>query len=842
MRFSRGIILLIFFLFATNVSAQVLFFEPDEISLGVGEIFPVKVFINSENKIINVVSAQIKFDPEKIKIEQISFGGSVFPIIPTNPDISNYEKTASFTGAKPNGFSSKKALVAQIDIKPIAQGASEIYFSDDTKVYLNDGLGTEIKANGGRLKIKAVQAAPKSKIIISSTTHSDQSRWYNSKNAAVFWQTNAGADYSYEVNSDYFFEPDNKPDLPTGLITLKNLPEGISYFHLKECSPEGNCGEKSTFRLQIDTVAPQYETAFFELEGQEFLSIIAQDENSGVDKIERLTFKEVSRDERVLSGVIGQGKWQKALMPYLLAKSDKDSALIFKITDKAGNYQTVKIPLVRKNYFMIGLFTALIAALVIYILFKIKIKRNPPSAPPTARTRDEHQGEKKSPLLEKDNSSDIIGQMGKGVSLVLLVLFLYSFGHFVFAQSIPEPDYGGAPPASNWRILFDGKLTDADGRPVADGNYNARFAIFDAEEEGSEVWLEIFEKDNRIKVLEGNFQAMLGQVSPIDLDFNKGDFYLSVSIGGSDETPVWDKEMKPRRKIITLEKLLSGEELILSESELIDALIKEFESLDAGGTLRPDRSAAAFIEFIKNKLKAPDGSTIIVNLNTLQKILEKAAVISQVKETKAAEAGGGFLEFFIRIINTLIEKIAQIFEKIGQIFTYLINISDKVDKIYDIVSKPNANQAVSPEGHEAVGGEFSMNALTTQAFGSGSVEKNSSSLFVEAPQVDNSSKIFITFKRSPPFVWWISQKLAGQGFYISLYPQAADNISFDWWIVNNLNFKESPLPSPSELPQNQNNEQTQSPPVAQTPTAETPQEQQPEEPQPQDTNTLTQPQ
>lgn len=409
--------------------------------------------------------------------------------------------------------------------------------------------------------------------------------------------------------------------------------------------------------------------------------------------------------------------------------------------------------------------------------------------------------------------------MKKATLSIILMFAILFLGDFSFAQTNQVSEIND----SHWRILFEGKLTDATGKEVPDGKYNVKFSIFDAPQEGNIVWQEIFEKENRIEIKTGNLQAMLGLLSPLNLDFNEKDYFLSVMIGGNSEVPLWDEEMQPRRKIITLEKLLNDGSFVLSQNDLIDALIKEFESLDESH-LKSSNRLNAFIEFIKNKLSAPSNSTIIVNLDTLQKIFEKAATLDNEKSTQISEEGGGFLDFIKRIINILIEKISLIFEKIGQIFTSLMNISDKIDKIYEIVSKSDLNFLPSQEQTLFQTENFLFKS-PTQSFGSAVITKGANSIFVLEPQIKKTSKIFITFKKSPAFVWWISEKIEGKGFSIALYPQSLEDIEFDWWVVNDLNFKESPLPSPTALPQNQNqnNEQTQSPLNSQTSATETPQ-------------------
>jgi len=369
---SFGLLLgIIFFTLSFNAQAQTLFFEPDEIFLSIGETFPVKIFIDTENKTINVLLAKIKFDPQKISIVEVNQGGSVFTLIPEAADISPSLKTISLSGAKPNGFNSAKALVAQLDIKALDEGISDIYFGNDTLAYLNDGLGTEVKLHYKGLKIKTIKTFAKNPLTIFSKTHPDQSKWYRQKEATIFWPLNEGSFYSYEVSKDYNKEPDNIADEPVGFITLKNLPEGISYFHLKECSLDGKCGPKKSFRFQIDSTPPQSEIVFFEIEKQKFFSILSNDDNSGVDKIERFIFHQ--NLDAQSSGVIGFGIWQKVSMPFPLSQKSAED-LIFRVIDKAGNYQTIKVSPPSQNYFIIGVSVFIFALLIFFILYLYKIR------------------------------------------------------------------------------------------------------------------------------------------------------------------------------------------------------------------------------------------------------------------------------------------------------------------------------------------------------------------------------------------------------------------------------------------------------------------------------------
>ena len=89
------------------------------------------------------------------------------------------------------------------------------------------------------------------------------------------------------------------------------------------------------------------------------------------------------------------------------------------------------------------------------------------------------------------------------------------------------------------QINFQGMLTDADGIPVADGDYAMTFAIYDAASGGTQLWSEA----QTVSVAGGVYNVVLGQpgnaIDPADMD---GQRYLGVRVGG-------DLEMIPRQPI-----------------------------------------------------------------------------------------------------------------------------------------------------------------------------------------------------------------------------------------------------------------------------------------------------
>ena len=79
-------------------------------------------------------------------------------------------------------------------------------------------------------------------------------------------------------------------------------------------------------------------------------------------------------------------------------------------------------------------------------------------------------------------------------------------------------------------LNYQGVLTDDLGSAVPDGSYNLTFAIYDVPSEGTALWTET----QSVTVAKGIFSAILGSVTPLDLDFTDA-YYLGISIEGGDE-------------------------------------------------------------------------------------------------------------------------------------------------------------------------------------------------------------------------------------------------------------------------------------------------------------------
>ncbi len=90
-------------------------------------------------------------------------------------------------------------------------------------------------------------------------------------------------------------------------------------------------------------------------------------------------------------------------------------------------------------------------------------------------------------------------------------------------------------------ISYQGRLTDADGNAVSDGNHTVVFSLYDQESGGTALWKET----QNLETSNGIFSAHLGSVNPIDtLTFNRP-FYLGIQVDGGDE-------LSPRTRLTTV--------------------------------------------------------------------------------------------------------------------------------------------------------------------------------------------------------------------------------------------------------------------------------------------------
>lgn len=113
----------------------------------------------------------------------------------------------------------------------------------------------------------------------------------------------------------------------------------------------------------------------------------------------------------------------------------------------------------------------------------------------------------------------------------------------------------------NEQLNYQARLLTSTGAVVADGTYNVEFKIYQdgtgcvssgsSPCGGTLKWTETRTTTNRITVKNGYFSVQLGSVTPFgtSVDWNQDTLWLSINIGGTAVSPVWDGEMTPFRRL-----------------------------------------------------------------------------------------------------------------------------------------------------------------------------------------------------------------------------------------------------------------------------------------------------
>jgi len=357
------------FLVAFPVKSATLFLLPQSSDIFKGESFITELMIDTEEENINAADIKIIFPSNLIKVNDFEKGGSIFTLWAKEPEIQEGE--ISFSAGVPGGFSGK-GLIGRINFSAKEIGEFEINFKEDSKVLLNDGIGTPTELGFAEGNYKIVEKSG-DLAIITSKSHPDPNKWYSQKNLNLWWDLAKGAEYSYLLSFNPSDSPDEIPDKPEGelewmgAIEYKGLDEGIYYFSLKQKLFGKDWSGKVTFRAMIDTTKPEeFKPEIAEIEGKKYLVFSTIDKTSGVDYYEVLE----TRNKK-------QETWKIAKSPYILSDQGLESKISVKAVDKAGNERISEIALSIKPFPYWVIIPILIGLIVIWwIIRRLKLKRN----------------------------------------------------------------------------------------------------------------------------------------------------------------------------------------------------------------------------------------------------------------------------------------------------------------------------------------------------------------------------------------------------------------------------------------------------------------------------------
>jgi len=381
------------------------------------------------------------------------------------------------------------------------------------------------------------------------------------------------------------------------------------------------------------------------------------------------------------------------------------------------------------------------------------------------------------------------------ISLFLTISFLGSGFCFPILTKAQQEN-------NNLRILYQGNLNNSDGTPVQDGKYNIRFRIYDSEEEGNILWEEQYTFYDAVFIKDGNFEIILGRKNPININLNQPSFWLGTAIGTKNDSGdiVWNEEMKPRKKIISLSDLLKEEGL---------------QSLEENGIT--DQEWQTIYQLLEKKLNEKANLVFLFNMDQLKEETASSSISSA--SSKLFNTFQDLINFISGKISEILDQISKIRDKIenlsiklGDISTLLGDIKYKIDTLYEVLVVDKGLTPLTNAEQETTYKKQKVERLI--------LKEGENSIRILNQSVTEDALIFVSFLDDPGSEWWISEKIPGNSFNISLRQPAQKDLRFDYWILTEQEIREEMQQSLTNQTSTQPVEPQQSPEQQQSTTSE----------------------
>jgi hypothetical protein len=153
-------ILLFAFLIVGSADAAEIYFSSSYSEYGKGDIFRSDLNLDTGGELVNACDIKINFNPTVLEVLELSKGDSVLTLWPQDPFYSNQSGQIYLIGGIPGGFNGKGKIVSII-FRVVRPGSPELFIKNDSKLLLNDGMGTEAKITieNTNLNISSVEKA-----------------------------------------------------------------------------------------------------------------------------------------------------------------------------------------------------------------------------------------------------------------------------------------------------------------------------------------------------------------------------------------------------------------------------------------------------------------------------------------------------------------------------------------------------------------------------------------------------------------------------------------------------------------------------------------------------------
>jgi Bacterial Ig-like domain len=236
-----------------------------------GGTVTVVVGVNTAGEAINAAEGTLRFNPKEVSVVAVNRSNSIFSLWVTEPTFSNSAGTVNFSGGSPAGYTGSGGTVMTVTFRFLAAGSPRVDFSAGA-VLANDGKGTNVLTamNGASFTVGAVTNSPTPEVVeyiapantpkapsITSTTHSDERLWYKARTAELSWTLPPGVvAVRTLLDTRSSSIPTKVYEEPLRSITLSDLPQGVSYFHLQFQNADG-WGGVAHYRLAVDSEPPR---------------------------------------------------------------------------------------------------------------------------------------------------------------------------------------------------------------------------------------------------------------------------------------------------------------------------------------------------------------------------------------------------------------------------------------------------------------------------------------------------------------------------------------------------------------------------------------------------------
>lgn len=350
----------------TVASAAILTPSAEPARVTADSTLPVSIFLDSQGADINVVEVTLRYPSQLLEVVDLIDGRSFLSLWAERPRHDPAAGTVKLAGGIPNGAVVHNGEVLTVLFRGRRHGEARITIDDQASgVYLDDGLGTKTDLTSRSLTVTigpGNSLAPK----VSSPTHPDEDRWYQSRDVTLTWIAYEKALYSHQLSRDPGAEPDDVPEDKPGQVYLPALADGVWYLTLKErFSGDPAWGPVARRRLMIDGTPPaglSIELVREKSTGEWLLVFNAIDAASGIERYELKLLKPRSR----WFPFFPRGEWQTVSNPVRLEAEPSFGTAIVRVVDGAGNERTAALTspglrdLQKRFFLMMGLLVLLL--------------------------------------------------------------------------------------------------------------------------------------------------------------------------------------------------------------------------------------------------------------------------------------------------------------------------------------------------------------------------------------------------------------------------------------------------------------------------------------------------